>query len=122
MNVRPWLRLAAMCVALWTAGIASAQVIEYEANGLKYQTLSRKGLTLIVTRMPNHVAGFGLFQVSISNGSEIYWTVQPEDFSYIRQDVSIAALPAGEVVDVLLDKGSHADVIKLVTEYENLLY
>src|ERR1700728_2076715 len=76
------------------------QVIEYEANGLKYQTLSRKGLTIIVTRMPNHVAGFGLFQVSISNGSEIYWTVQPEDFSYIRQDASLkqdvatAALPA----------------------------
>jgi hypothetical protein len=115
-------RFIAACVALWAAAYLYGQVIEYEANGLKYQTLSRKGLTLIVTRMPNHVAGFGLFQVSISNGSEIYWTVQPEDFSYIRQDVSIAALPAGEVVDVLLDKGSHADVIKLVTSYENSLY
>src|ERR1700722_8091244 len=115
-------RFIAACVALGAAAYLYGQVIEYEANGLKYQTLSRKGLTLIVTRMPNHVAGFGLFQVSISNGSEIYWTVQPEDFSYIRQDVSIAALPAGEVVDVLLDKGSHADVIKLVTSYENSLY
>ena len=28
----------------------------------------------------------------------------------------------GQVVDVLLDKGSHADVIKLVTSYENSLY
>jgi hypothetical protein len=101
---------------------AKGQVIEYEANGLKYQTLSRKGLTIIVTRMPNHVAGFGLFQVSISNGSEIYWTVQPEDFSYIRQDVPSTAIPAGQVVDVLLDKGSHSDVIKLVTSYESLLY
>jgi hypothetical protein len=111
-----------MCVALWTASIASAQVIEYEANGLKYQTLSRKGLTLIVTRMPNHVAGFGLFQISISNGSDIYWTVQPEDFSYVRQDLSATAISAGQVVDVLLDKGSHSDVVKLVTSYENLLY
>ena len=68
--------------------------IEYEANGLKYQTLSRRGLTIIVTRMPNHVAGFGLFQVSIANGSEIYWTVQPEDFSYINQEVSTAAISA----------------------------
>jgi hypothetical protein len=119
-------RLAAATVGFALAAFLSVQgwgqVIEYEANGLKYQTLSRRGLTIIVTRMPNHVAGFGLFQVSISNGSEIYWTVQPEDFSYTKQDVSLTAIPAGQVVDVLLDKGSHSDVIKLVTSYENLLY
>ena len=115
-------RLIAASAALWAAVYLYGQVIEYEANGLKYQTLSRKGLTLIVTRMPNHVAGFGLFQISISNGSDIYWTVQPEDFSYVRQDLSISAISAGDVVDVLLDKGSHADVIKLVTSYENSLY
>jgi hypothetical protein len=122
MVVRPLRRFAVICAALWAALHVYGQVIEYEANGLKYQTLSRKGLTVIVTRMPNQVAGFGLFQVSISNGSEIYWTVQPEDFSYTKQDVSIAAISAGEVVDVLLDKGSHADVVKLVTTYENSLY
>jgi hypothetical protein len=119
-------RLTATIAALVTAAFLSVeawgQVIEYEANGLKYQTLSRRGLTIIITRMPNHVAGFGLFQVSISNGSEIYWTVQPEDFSYTKQDVSLTAISAGQVVDVLLDKGSHSDVIKLVTSYENLLY
>jgi hypothetical protein len=119
-------RFAVTSVALWGAAHVCAQlyaqVIEYEANGLKYQTLSRKGLTVIVTRMPNHVAGFGLFQVSISNGSEIYWTVQPEDFSYVKPEVSMSAIPAVQVVDVLLDKGSHADVIKLVTSYENSLY
>src|SRR5580700_10469823 len=113
---------AAFAAVAFLSAVAYGQVIEYEANGLKYQTLSHKGLTIIVTRMPNHVAGFGLFQISISNGSEIYWTVQPEDFSYVRSDVSMAALSAGEVVDVLLDKGSHADVIKLVTSYENSLY
>jgi hypothetical protein len=122
MVVRSLRRVAVICAALWAALHVYAQVIEYEANGLKYQTLSRKGLTVIVTRMPNQVAGFGLFQVSISNGSEIYWTVQPEDFSYTRQESSVAALSAGEVVDVLLDKGSHADVVKLVTTYENSLY
>src|SRR5580700_196713 len=122
MLLRRLRRFAAASAALFAAAYLYGQVIEYEANGLKYQTLSRKGLTVIVTRMPNHVAGFGLFQVSISNGSEIYWTVQPEDFSYIKQEVSTAAISAGQVVDVLLDKGSHSDVIKLVTEYENLLY
>ena len=50
------------------------------------------------------------------------WTVKPEDFAYTKPEVSTAAISAGEVVDVLLDKGSHADVIKLVTSYENLLY
>src|SRR5580700_10685404 len=113
---------AAFAAVAFLSAVAYGQVIEYEANGLKYQTLSRKGLTLIVTRMPNHVAGFGLFQISISNGSDIYWTVQPEDFSYVRQDLSATAISAGQVVDVLLDKGSHSDVVKLVTSYENLLY
>lgn len=107
---------------LLAAAALSAQVIEYEANGMKYQTLSHKGLTIIVTHMPNQVAGFGLVQVSISNGSDFYWTVQPEDFSYIKQDVPLTAISAGQVVDVLLDKGSHADVVKLVTSYENSLY
>jgi hypothetical protein len=119
---RPAVTTAAFAMAVFLSVAAFGQVIEYEANGLKYQTLSRRGLTIIVTRMPNHVAGFGLFQISISNGSEIYWTVQPEDFSYVKQDVSSTAIPAGQVVDVLLDKGSHSDVIKLVTSYENLLY
>lgn len=118
-NIAP---AAAFLVVTILSVAVYGQVIEYEANGLKYQTLSRKGLTLIVTRMPDHVAGFGLFQVSVSNGSDIYWTVQPEDFSYVRQETSATAISAGQVVDVLLDKGSHTDVIKLVTSYENSLY
>jgi hypothetical protein len=108
--------------ALCSAALISAQVIEYEVNGVKYQTLSRQGLTVIITRMPDHVAGFGLVQVSISNGSDHYWTVGPEDFSYVRPDASSTGIPAGQVVDVLLDKGSHSDVVKLVTSYENTLY
>jgi hypothetical protein len=115
-------RLASIAAAFTAAALLQAQVIEYEANGLKYQTLSRKGLTVIVTHMPNHVAGFGLIQVSISNGSDIYWTVQPEDFSYTKQETSMTAISAEQVVDVLLDKGTHADVVKLVTSYENSLY
>lgn len=112
----------AVIAAVLVSGSAPAQVIEYEANGMKYQTATRKGLTVIVTHLPNHVAGFGLIQVSISNGSQVYWTVKPEQFSYVRGDLVMNALPADQVVDLLLDKGSHADVIKLVTSYENSLY
>ena len=115
-------RLVLLSTALLVTVLASAQVIEYEANGLKYQTLSRKGLTVIITHMPNHVAGFGLIQISISNGSDMYWMVQPEDFSYIKNEMQMTAISAGQIVDVLLDKGTHADVVKLVTSYENSLY
>lgn len=114
--------LCAAWLAVPTASRLYAQVIEYEANGMKYQTLSHQGLTVIVTHMPDHVAGFELFQVSVSNGSDRYWMVDPEKFSYARRDVTLSALSAGQVVDVLLDKGSHTDVIKLVTSYENTLY
>jgi hypothetical protein len=122
MNFRPPRRLLLISMALLTAAFVSAQVIEYEANGIKYQTLSRKGLTVIITHMPNHVAGFGIIQISIANGSDRYWTVQPEDFAYIKQDMPMTAISAGQVVDVLLDKGTHADVVKLVTSYESSLY
>ena len=115
-----WLLLVAMI--LGAAAFVCAQVIEYEVNGMKYQTLSRQGLTVIVTRMPNHVAGFGIVQVSISNGSDKYWTVDPEGFTYVRPDASAKGISAGQVVNVLLDKGSHADVVKLVSSYENALY
>jgi len=101
---------------------AFAQVIEYEANGLKYQTATHNGLTVIVTHLPNHVAGFGLIQVSLSNGSQIYWTVRPDSFSYVKQETSMQALPANQVVDLLLDHASHADVVKLVSSYEGALY
>ena len=113
--------LAVIATVLFS-GSAPAQVIEYESNGMKYQTATRKGLTVIVTHLPNHVAGFGLLQVSVSNGSQIYWNVKPESFSYVRGDVVMNALPADQVVDLLLERSSHADVVKLVTSYENSLY
>ncbi len=105
-----------------SVALVSAQVIEYEVNGIKYQTLSRQGLTVIMTMMPNHVAGFGLVQVSIANGSDHYWTVAPEDFTYVKADATLNAIATEQVVDILLEKASHADVVKLVTTYENTLY
>lgn len=111
-----------LALCLLAAAAARAQVIEYESNGVKYQTATRKGLTVIVTHLPNHVAGFGLLQVSIANGSEIFWTVRPEDFSYVRPEGFLPGLPANQVVDVLLGHGSTGDVVKLVKSYENTLY
>jgi hypothetical protein len=118
------LRQLTIAVMLLTEAdcLAPAQVIEYEANGLKFQTATRRGLTVIVTQLPNHVAGFGLIQVSISNGSQVYWTIKPELFSYVRPETAMQGLPANQMVDVLLDHASHNDVVKLVTSYEGALY
>jgi hypothetical protein len=122
MNVRRARCFFALAAGLCAVALVSAQVIEYEVNGVKYQTLSRQGLTVIMTRMPNHVAGFGLVQVSISNGSDRYWVIAPEDFAYVRAEGSTPGISAEQVVDVLLEKGSSADVVKLVNSYENSLY
>ena len=112
-----------VAAALLLAAAASAQVIEYESNGQKYQTLTRAGLTVIVTHLPNQIAGFGMMQVSIANGSTIYWTVRPEAFSYVRQGTPpLVALPANQIVDLLLERGSHNDVVKLANSYEASLY
>jgi hypothetical protein len=107
---------------LAAAACAGAQVIEYETNGMKYQTATRQGLTVIVTHLQSQVAGFGLLQVSISNGSQAYRAIRPADFSYVRAETRSGALAAGQVVDMLLAKATHNDVVKLVTSYEAALY
>ena len=118
-----WLRRTFLiAAAAFLASATHAQVIEYEANGQKYQTLTRKGLTVIVTHMPKEMRDFGLLQVSISNGSQMYWTVRPEDFTYVRGETVLQGLPAKSVVDILLERANHTDVVRLVTAYEAALY
>src|SRR5262249_42723009 len=115
-------RIAAIAAATLLAVAAFAQVIEYEANGEKYQTLTRRGLTVIVAHLPAQVAGYGLIQVSIANGSNMPWTVKPEDFEYVRPADRTSALPADSVVNTMLEHASSNDVIKLSVAYERALY
>jgi hypothetical protein len=114
--------IATLAATILFAAVSTAQVIEYETNGQKYQTLTRRGLTVIVTHLPTQVAGFGLLQVSVSNGSTIHWTLKPEDFQYVRPSGTVNALTAEAVVDVMLDHASGGDVSKLITSYERALY
>ena len=107
---------------LLAVGALGAQVLEYESGGQKYQAMTRQGLTVILAQLPNHVAGYGLLQVSISNGSLVNWNVMPEQLKYVRPEGSQHALSANQVVDLLLSKASGADVIKLVSSYELALY
>jgi hypothetical protein len=99
------------------------QVIEFESGGMHYQTLTRRGVTVMFAQMPTHVREFSILQVAVSNGSQAPYTIRPEDFKYVHADGSaIPAAPARSVVNALLEKGSRSDVIHLVSAYEAALY
>src|ERR1035438_4050254 len=109
-------------VSLWRVwamalmGIAPgcAQVIEFEQNGLKYQTLTRADVTVMFAHMPQHLKGYSMLQAAISNGSKILCSVRPEDFSYVRHEgAPLPAPPANTIVKMLMDHGDHEDVVKL---------
>jgi hypothetical protein len=102
---------------------AQAQVIEFESNGLKYETLTKSGVTIMFAQMPSHLHTYAIIQVAVSNGSGGPYIIRPEDFSYVRADGTvIRATPAKTVVEMLFQKGSGNDVIKLVTAYEAAVY
>lgn len=102
---------------------ARTQVIEFESGGLKYQTLTRRSITVMFAHMPLHVREFSILQVAVANGSRSSYTIRPEDFAYTRSDgVVVHAAPARNVVSLLMEKGSRSDVIKLVNAYESAIY
>lgn len=116
-------RLALAVVCLTAACPAPAQVIEFESGGLKYQTLTKNGLTIMIASLPSHIREYSILQVAVSNGSPVSWMIKPQDFVFYRNDGQvIEAAPAGSVVNSMIERGSRGDVIKLVSAYENGLY
>ena len=102
---------------------ARGQVIEFESNGLKYQTLTRSGVTVIFAHLAAQVNEYSIVQVSVANGSNAPYTIRPEDFSFVHADGSVVrAVPSREVVAVLYRKGRGGDVVKLVNTYEAAVY
>ena len=90
---------------------------------MKYQTLSRSGVTVMFAHLPNHLHEYASIQVAVSNGSKAPYMIRPEDFSYeFEGSGSIPAAPAKTVIAMLMHKGSGADVVKLITTYEAGLY
>lgn len=113
---------SALLVAFMSAP-AAAQVIEFESNGLKYQTLTKSGVTVMFAPLAPHVQGYSILQVSVSNGSPGPYLIKPENFFYVRASGgTIEAAAARSVIDMLIEKGSRNDVIKLVSTYENAFY
>ncbi len=114
-------RVAALLLGVCLA--IPAQVIEFESNGLKYQTITKGGVTLMVARLPGHIHELSILQVAVSNGSAGPYTIRPEDFSFKKEDgTELHAWAARDVVQMLKEKGGRGDVIKLVSAYETALY
>lgn len=110
-------------VALLCCGIASAQVIEFEQNGLRYQALTRSGLTVMFAELPQAVREYAIVQFAVINGSRLPWSVRVEDLEFERPDGSLVRpMPPRSVVTELVEKAGRNDVIKLVSTYEATLY
>ena len=102
---------------------AQAQVIEFESNGLKYQTLTKSSVTIMFAQLPSHLHAYTIIQVAVSNGSGGPYIIRPEDFTWNRTEGAvIRATPARTVIEMLFQKGGGNDVIKLVTTYEAAVY
>lgn len=115
-------RLATLLLAA-LALQAHAQVIPFESGGLRYQALTKNGLTIMVAPFPSHVRDFTVLQVAVQNGSKSSFTIRPEDFLYLQENgTEVSAVPARTVVDSLIDHASKSDVIKLITTYEQGIY
>ena len=113
----------ACALALVWACRSHAQVIEFESNGLKYQTLTKSGVTIMFAMLPQRLHDYAILQVAVSNGSKAPYMIRPEDFTYIRLDGTALRASAARVVVALLEqRGSASDVIKLITSYENSIY
>ena len=102
---------------------AQTRPIEFESGGLRFQTLTRNGVTIMFAAVPMQIRDYSILQVAVTNGSPLAWTFKPEDFRFERaQGDSVAALPARQVVTRMLEHGGRNDVIRLVQTYELTLY
>ncbi len=122
--LRVWLgNLLPLLAFLAAAGPVSGQVIEFWANGLKYQALTRSGLTVMYARMPLAVRGFSIIQVALNNGSNEVWKVEPTDFFFEQSGGQVRrAVSENAVIADLFRNADTDDVIKLQTAYEKAIY
>jgi hypothetical protein len=115
-------RIAGVFLILLFSAI-DAQVIEFESRGLKYQTLTHNGVTIMFAPLTAHLREYAIFQVAVSNGSAGPYVIRPEDFYYLRNNAeAVEAASAQHIIGMLMQKGGGGDVVKLVNTYELALY
>ncbi len=111
-------------ILLISAPISSAQVLEFWSNGLKYQALTRLGLTVMHAPMPHAIRDFGVLQVAMNNGSKRIWRVKPTDFVFLPADgrPPIRAVEERVVIADLFRHAGRSEVVKLQAAYEQALF
>jgi hypothetical protein len=73
--------------------------------------------------LDSHVREYSIVQVAVANGSAVPYVIRPEDFTFVRQDgTAVRAAAARSVVAQLIERGTRADVIRLVSTYEAAMY
>jgi hypothetical protein len=101
----------------------AAQTLEFESGGLKYQALTRAGVTVMVAPLPTRILGYSILQVAVSNGSVEVQQVQPEKFQFRGAlGKPIQALSASAVVNAVLKRAGRNDVGRLIGVYEAALF
>jgi hypothetical protein len=120
-----WAALVALCATPVSPQAASSnpRALEFESGGLKYQALTRGGVTIMFAPLPTRVLGYAILQVAVSNGAVEPWEVRPEDLRFERAGGGgVQALPAGAVVRDVLDRAGRGDVGRLIGVYESALF
>ncbi len=103
--------------------LAQAQVIEFESGGLRYQTLTRNGVTIMFAHLTAKVRSYATMQVAVSNGSGEPVLVRPDDFVWELPDGrTMRPVPARKVVGEMFSRGGRNEVVGLVSAYETGLY
>jgi hypothetical protein len=117
------MRIAATLLFALLAPLLPAQVIEFESGGLKYQTLTKGGVTIMYAHLAATVRDYVTIQVAVSNGTRQPVIIRPEDFTWNPESgPAIHPVAARIVVREMLSKARRDDVVGLVGAYENGLY
>ena len=74
------------CLAVCLA--SSAQVIDFESNGLHYKTLTKSGVTVMFTYFHSHIKEYLVMQVSVSNGERRRRSKSKTILSQVQSDVA----------------------------------
>ena len=113
--------LGVLAVLLGTP--VSPQAIEFESGGLKYQALTKSGLTVMVAPLNTRILGYSILHVTVSNGSVEEQTIMPEKFRFQpATGKPIQAISARAVVGDVLNRAGRNDVGRLIGVYEGALF
>lgn len=120
--MRQWILLVG--AALFLLPGAGGQTLEFESGGLKYQALTKGGLTVMVAQLNTRILGYSIIHVALSNGSVEPMVVLPEKFRFqgSANAKPIQALSARAVVTDVLNRAGRNDVGRLVGVYEAALF